>query len=102
MKKKIDCLSACAFACFAISPHAERKIQTDVDYNGYTYDQLKTACQNTVQQLEEMSDEDMQKYLASGDDITVGMVSGWQESRKDLGNFEGFGDCEVVKSRKKR
>ena len=47
-----------------------------------------------------VADKDMQKYLASGDDITVGMVSGWQESRRDLGNFEGFGECEVVKSGK--
>ena len=67
------CLTACG-----------KKDQTDVDYNGYTYDQLKTACQNTVQQLEEMSDEDMQKYLASGDDITVGNPAGISETLKDL------------------
>ena len=99
MKKKIGLL-VCMCLCLFCLTACGKKDQTDVDYNGYTYDQLKTACQNTVQQLEEMSDEDMQKYLASGDDITVGMVSGWQESRKDLGNFEGFGDCEVVKSGK--
>ncbi len=74
--------------------------QTTADYNGYTYDQLKTACQTTVQQLEGMSDEDIEKYLMSGDSITVGMVTSWQESRKDLGNFEGFGECDVVKSGK--
>lgn len=99
MKKKIGLL-VCMCLCLFCLTACGKKDQTDVDYNGYTYDQLKTACQNTVQQLEKMSDEDMQKYLASGDDITVGMVSGWQESRRDLGNFEGFGECEVVKSGK--
>ena len=76
MKKKIGLL-VCMCLCLFCLTACGKKDQTDVDYNGYTYDQLKTACQNTVQQLEEMSDEDMQKYLASGDDITVGMVSGW-------------------------
>ena len=99
MKKKIGlliCMCLCLFSLAACG----KKDQTTMDYNGYTYDQLEAACQNTVQQLEGMSDDDMTKYLQSGDDITVGMITSWQEARKDLGNFVGFGECDVTKSGK--
>ncbi len=99
MKKKIW-LIICMCLCLIGLTACEKADPTTVDYNGYTYDQLQTACQNTVQQLEQMSAEQAEQYLKSGDDITVGMVSSWQEARTDLGAFESFGDFTITKAGK--
>ena len=36
---------------------------TTVDYNGYSYDDLKNTCENTVLSLKDMTDEQKQMYL---------------------------------------
>ena len=99
MKKKIFLIMSMCL-CLAGFTACGKTDPTTVDYNGYTYDQLESTCQSTVQTLESMSEDDMNNYLQSGDSVTTALVSSWQESRTDLGTFEGFGNFEVTKSGK--
>lgn len=72
----------------------------DIDYNGYSYDDLQAACQNTVLTLEQLSPEQLQQYIDGGSDASAALVESWIENRTDLGGFIGFGDFEVTKAGK--
>lgn len=73
---------------------------TKVDYNGYTYDQLKSACENTVASLEAMSDTEKASYLASGDEMLTNLVTRWEEAQEDVGEYVDLGEFTITKSGK--
>lgn len=71
-----------------------------VDYNGYTYDQLKTVTQNTVATLVNMTDEQKAAYEASDDEMTQNIVTRWEDATSDVGSYVGLSDFEITKSGK--
>ena len=92
---------------------------TTVDYNGYSYDQLKSTCENTVMALKDMSDQEKQIYLmlvgmseverknylataAAGEEIMrqANLIAHWEEARKGVGEFKELGEFVVTKSGK--
>lgn len=78
--------------------------QTDpksVDYNGYTYDQLKSVAQNTVSTLLDMSDEQAETYKSSEDELTVNIATRWEDATSsDVGSYVGLSDFKITKSGK--
>lgn len=98
MKKKIW-LIICMCLCLAGLTACAKTDPTTVDYNGYTYEQLESACKETVEMLEAMTDAGMEEYLQD-DDGAASLVSSWKAARTDLGAFEGFGDFTITKSGK--
>lgn len=73
---------------------------TTVDYNGYSYDDLQSACQNTFSTLISLTDEDKQSYLDSGKQVTIDLINSWDNTVEIAGDFVDFKDCSVTKSGK--
>lgn len=73
---------------------------TTVDYNGYTYDQLKGACENTVASLEAMTDTEKAAYLQSGDEMLENLVNRWEEAQEGVGEYVELGEFTIEKSGK--
>lgn len=73
---------------------------TTVDYNGYSYDDLQSACQNTFSTLISLTDEDKQSYLDSGTQVTIDLINSWDNTVEIAGDFVDFKDCSVTKSGK--
>ena len=98
---------------------------TTIDYNGYSYDQLKDTCQNTVTVLKDMSDQEKQiylmlvgmpeverkSYLATAAGVTTeaqieeimrqaNLIAHWEEAKEGVGEFKELGEFTVTKSGK--
>lgn len=99
MKKKISLILGMCLIVLGLTACGKAD-PTKVDYNGYTYEQLKGACQNTAEALEAMSEEEAEQYIASEDEILVNMVTRWQEARKGIGERLELGEFTINKSGK--
>jgi Na+-transporting methylmalonyl-CoA/oxaloacetate decarboxylase gamma subunit len=100
MKKIKKVIPLLAVLVFVFSFGACGEDPRTMDYNGYTYEDLQGACQNTAMTLEQMSYEDAAMYMDGSSDTTSKLVTSWMENRAQVGDFLGFGDFEVVKSGK--
>lgn len=100
MKKKIFLIvSLCMLLVLSLAGCGENP--KDVDYNGYTYDQLKEVSQGTANALTQMTDKDMDNYLMqSADEISINLLKRWKDMKDSVGEFKGFGDFTVEKSGK--
>lgn len=98
MKKKLTLLVVICLMAFGLTACGEDP--REVDYNGYTYEDLESACQSTVRTLEELSPVELQSYIDNGSEATAHLVQSWMENRTDLGSFISFGDFEVTKAGK--
>lgn len=99
MKKKLLLIVSICLCVLGMTA-CEKADPTTVDYNGYTYDQLQSSCQNTVATLEGMSDDDKTNYLTSGSDTTISLINNWDTATADIGAFVDFSDFKVTKSGK--
>lgn len=75
----------------------------EVDYNGYTYDQLKEEVQSTANGLLAISDEQIEQYKSNEDEqykMLVDMVTRWDEATEDVGAYKELGDFTITKSGK--
>ncbi len=98
MKKKILLILSMCLIMLGLAGCGEDP--TKVDYNGYTYEQLKGACENTANILQEMSESEKAAYLASGDEMLEHLVSRWDEAQEGVGEFVELGEFKVTKSGK--
>ena len=89
-----------AMLCAVFSFAACGEAQGPVDYNGYSYEDLQGACQDTAMTLENMSPVEAESYIQGGSGMTATLVESWMENRADLGAFLGFGEFEITKSGK--
>lgn len=99
MKKKILLILSMCLIVLGLTACGEAD-PTTVDYNGLTYDQLKGACENTVNILQNMSESEKAAYLASGEETLEHLVSRWEEAMKDVGEFVELGEFTITKSGK--
>ncbi len=99
MKKKIFLIAAMCFMLLGLAACSQTD-PTTVDYNGYSYDDLKSSCQGTVQTLVYMSEEDKSYYLQSGTETIVNLINRWDEAVAEYGSFVDFGEFEITKSGK--
>ena len=75
-----------------------------MDYNGKTYDDLKSISENLAQSLTEFTDEQIDEGIAYyeqyGDTVIVGLMKQWKEIKTDVGDFVKLGELSVDKSGK--
>ena len=89
MKKKIILIAAMCLMLLGLA---------DVDYNGYSYEDLQMNCQGTVQTLTNLTEEDKSYYMSNGAETVVNLINRWDEAVAEFGTFMEFGDFEITKS----
>lgn len=99
MKKKIFLIVAMCLMLISMAA-CSKTDPTTVDYNGYSYDDLKSNCQGTVQTLVSLTDEDKAYYAENGAETVVNLINKWDEAVAEYGSFVDFGDFEITKSGK--
>lgn len=100
MKKKLFLIiSMCLIFMFGLSA-CEKTDPTQVDYNGFTYEQLETSAQSTISALVNLSEEDKANYLANGQELTVNLINRWDEACEGVGAYIGMNDFTITKSGK--
>ena len=103
MKKKISLMLAMCLMIFGLTACGEDP--TKVDYNGYTYNQLKDEVEATADALTTLSDEGAEqiKEKALEDsryEIVANAVTRWQEATEDIGAYKELGEFTITKSGK--
>lgn len=100
MKKKLFLIvSMCLVLIFGLSACGETD-PTTVDYNGHSYEELKSVAQNTIQTLMSLSEEEKAAYLSSGQELTANLIIRWDEACEGVGSFIGWNELTVTKSGK--
>ncbi len=115
MKRKLSwMLCICLCVLFLAACGADPR---DVDYNGFSYDQLESYAEQTwqgiqsvpmeqaqglVDQLDAMSERELKAVMESyeGMDQQYTMFKGWVSIADQLGEYQGLGDFSVTKSGK--
>ncbi len=98
MKKKILLILSMCLIMLGLTACGEDP--TKVDYNGFTYDQLKGSCENTVDILQSMSESEKAACLASNDETMVNLITRWEEAQEDVGAYVELGEFKITKSGK--
>lgn len=100
MKKKLFLIvSLCMLFVLNLAGCGENP--KDIDYNGYSYDQLKEVSQGTANALVQMTEEEMDSYLMqSSDEISINLLNRWKEIKDSLGEYIDLGSFTVEKSGK--
>lgn len=99
MRKKIFLLAVLCLCMLGLTA-CSKTDPTTVDYNGHSYEELKSNCQGTVQALATMTEEDMSYYMENGSDTIVGLIDKWGEATAEFGSFVEFADFKIEKSGK--
>ena len=102
MKKKLFLIVCQCMLMLSLAACGEDP--TKVDYNGVTYDELKTTSTNLASSLPEITDEDIESSLAyyeqMGETMLPGLLRKWQEMKPDLGDYIDLGEFSIDKSGK--
>lgn len=98
MKKKILLILSMCLIMLGLTACGEDP--TKVDYNGFTYDQLKGSCENTVEILQSMSESEKAACLASNDEKMVNLINRWEEAQEGVGAYVELGEFKITKSGK--
>lgn len=101
MRKKISLILGMCLMILTLTACGEDP--TKVDYNGYTYDQLKGDMETTATALLNMSDEEAQQYMDIEDEqyvLVKNMVTRWVEATEDIGEYQEMGEFTITKSGK--
>lgn len=99
MKKKILLMVSVCLMILGLTACGKTDPKS-VDYNGYTYDQLKAVTQNTVATLVNMTEEQEVAYAASDDEMTRNIVTRWEDATSGVGSYVGLSDFTITKSGK--
>lgn len=99
MKKKIFLMAALCLCILGLTACSKTDPAT-VDYNGYSYEDLQSACQGTVQTLASMTEEDKAYFNANASEVIINLIDKWDQATAEYGTFVDFGEFEVTKSGK--
>lgn len=61
--------------------------------DSYVVEVLESSCESVMSTLPELSDEDIESFLASGDEFTIAATNAWLDNGDELGGF-----VEIVSS----
>ncbi len=102
MKKKLCLIVSLCLLLLGLSACGEDPKK--MDYNGKSYDDLKSMSENLAQSLTEFTDEQIDEGIAYyeqyGDTVIVGLMKQWKEIKTDVGDFVKLGELSVDKSGK--
>ena len=98
MKKKIMLILTCVLmlllaACGSVDPKT-------VDYNGHSYDELKSVCEAYVQTLESLDLTQLEQAMEASPDDVPGVLKSWAEIRPELGEYQGNGEFKITRAGK--
>lgn len=96
MKKKLSLM-----LCLVIMTLAMAACGTDpasVDYFGMAYDDLKSGMEQDVASLVNMTDENRESINAYGSEEVIKLLTTWDETVADLGDYQGLGEFTIDKA----
>lgn len=96
--KKILTLLCIVTAIFSMTLQAGATEETKT-YNGYTADDLKSNSEGLYTSLSGFTDEEIEQYLNSADEVTSKAVQSWVDVKDEIGDFVAIGDFEVEESK---
>lgn len=99
MRKKIFLLAVLCLCMLGMTA-CSKTDPTKVDYNGHSYEELKSNCQGTVQALASMTEEDKTYYAQNGSEIILNLIGKWEDTTAEFGSFMEFKDFKIEKSGK--
>ena len=96
MKKKLLLIvSLCLIAAGVFGCGSD----ANATYNGYTVDQLSANNTGILDELMNMSDEDLHMYMSYGDQMdasTMKVINSWTEVKDEVGDFVDYGEVVVT------
>lgn len=101
MKKKIALILSLCLMVLCMAACGEDP--TKVDYNGYSYDELKQEVQGMAEALTAMSDEEIEQYKKIEDEqyaMLANVATRWSDSIEDVGEYRELGEFTITKSGK--
>ena len=102
MKKKLCLIISLCMLLLGVAACGEDPKK--MDYNGKSYDDLKSTSENLAQSLPEFTDEQIDEgityYEQYGETVIVGLMKQWKEIKADVGDFVSLGEMSVEKSGK--
>ncbi|MDE7312755.1 MAG: OadG family protein [Eubacterium sp.] len=102
MKKKLCLIVSLCLLLLGVAACGEDPKK--MDYNGKSYDDLKSTSENLASSLPEFTDEQIDEGIAYyeqyGDTVIVGLMKQWKEIKADVGEFVSLGEMSVEKSGK--
>ncbi len=102
MKKKLCLIVSMCLLLLGLSACGEDPKK--MDYNGKSYDDLKSTSENLASSLPEFTDQQIDEGIAYyeqyGDTVIVGLMKQWKEIKADVGDFVKLGELSVDKSGK--
>lgn len=99
MKKKIFLIAVLCLCMLGLTA-CSKTDPTEVDYNGHSYEELKSQAESDVSTLVALSDEEKAYYLESGPETVVNLITRWDEAVEECGDFQDFGEFKITKSGK--
>ena len=98
MKKKLLLIvSLCLIAAGVFGCGSD----ANATYNGYTADQLSANNTGILDELMNMSDEDLLMYQSYGDQMdaaTMKVINSWSEVKDEVGDFIDYGEVVVTEA----
>ena len=98
MKKKLLLIvSLCLIAAGVFGCGSD----ANATYNGYTVDQLSANNTGILDELMNMSDEDLLMYMSYGDQMdasTMKVINSWTEVKDEVGDFVSYGEVVVTQA----
>lgn len=70
----------------------------DVDYFGMSYSELQGYMEQEVSALVALTDENKEYIANYGSEVSIKLVSSWEETTSELGAYQGLGDFSVSKT----
>lgn len=96
MKKKLSLILCLCFMVLGMSACGEDP--TTVDYFGMTYEDIQAGMEDITSSLTQLDEETIVSVMAYGDDVTINLVSTWEEATADLGEYQGLGEFTIAKT----
>lgn len=99
MRHKIKSLGIAVimlFALLAMTACSSAKTAEDDSVPAEIVESLKYSQDGILSSLSYMSDEDIESYIASGDEFTIIAMNAWKDNRDELGAYQGIKETEVV------
>ena len=99
MRHKIKSLGIAVmmlFALLAMTACSSAKTAEDDSVPAEIVESLKYSQDGILSTLSSLTDEDIESYIASGDEFTIIAMNAWKDNRDELGAYQGIKETEVV------
>ena len=96
MKKKLSLILCLCFMVLGLAACGEDP--KSVDYFGLTYDEMQSVMEQEVATLVSFTDDNRAYIQSYGSETAIKLVETWDETRSDLGAYQGLGEFSITKT----